>query len=298
MYGRRCIDLVWWMETAAQRGVHTPSLSRATRSAVASSRCCRSASSSSAARRPAFRRCCSTCSPAWARGTSRSARPGSPSPTRWCCRAGSTPPTSCTGAGSSTWSSRTARAKPRSSTWCAPSTPPARHAGGAAGRTVASPITYEMLLAIVDQWTEAAMALTDRDLRLMERLARAQVRWPGRRRGGRGRGDQTPRTRHRLGRGALGPHRLGRRAHRHHRVGAAELTQRRLRLRPPHSQRDNMARSWAREYGLDRWASIPASSARRRSSSNAFAVRAMIGRRVRPCSCSRSRMCAWRCSRP
>ena len=23
MYGRRCIDLVWWMETAAQRGVHT-----------------------------------------------------------------------------------------------------------------------------------------------------------------------------------------------------------------------------------------------------------------------------------
>ena len=23
MYGRRCIDLVWWMETAAMRGVHT-----------------------------------------------------------------------------------------------------------------------------------------------------------------------------------------------------------------------------------------------------------------------------------
>jgi len=44
---------------------------------------------------------------------------------------------------------------------------------------VASPITYEMLLAIVDQWTEAAMALTDRDLRLMERLARAQVRKAG-----------------------------------------------------------------------------------------------------------------------
>ena len=46
-------------------------------------------------------------------------------------------------------------------------------------RSVASPITYEMLLAIVDQWTEAAMALTDRDLRLMERLARAQVRKAG-----------------------------------------------------------------------------------------------------------------------
>ena len=44
---------------------------------------------------------------------------------------------------------------------------------------MAAPITYESLLAIVDQWTEAAMTLTDRDLRLMERLARAQVRKAG-----------------------------------------------------------------------------------------------------------------------
>ena len=33
--------------------------------------------------------------------------------------------------------------------------------------------------AIVDQWAETAMTLTDRDLRLMERLARAQVRKAG-----------------------------------------------------------------------------------------------------------------------
>ena len=46
-------------------------------------------------------------------------------------------------------------------------------------RRLASPITYESLLAIVDQWAETAMALTDRDLRLMERLARAQVRKAG-----------------------------------------------------------------------------------------------------------------------
>ncbi len=46
-------------------------------------------------------------------------------------------------------------------------------------RRVAAPITYESLLAIVDQWAEAAMKLTDRDLRLMERLARAQVRKVG-----------------------------------------------------------------------------------------------------------------------
>jgi DSF synthase len=46
-------------------------------------------------------------------------------------------------------------------------------------RRLAAPITYEMLLAIVDQWTESALTLGDRDLRLMERLARAQVRKAG-----------------------------------------------------------------------------------------------------------------------
>jgi len=42
-----------------------------------------------------------------------------------------------------------------------------------------TPITYESLLAVVDQWAEAALRLTTRDLRLMERLARAQVRKVG-----------------------------------------------------------------------------------------------------------------------
>ena len=46
-------------------------------------------------------------------------------------------------------------------------------------RRHASPITYESLMTIVDQWTETALHLTDRDLRLMERLARAQVRKAG-----------------------------------------------------------------------------------------------------------------------
>ncbi|MEQ1686676.1 MAG: crotonase/enoyl-CoA hydratase family protein [Burkholderiaceae bacterium] len=41
------------------------------------------------------------------------------------------------------------------------------------------PITYEALVEIVGQWTETAMTLADRDLRLMERLARAQVRKAG-----------------------------------------------------------------------------------------------------------------------
>jgi DSF synthase len=47
------------------------------------------------------------------------------------------------------------------------------------GRRMSSPITYDALMSIVDKWTETAMELTDRDLRLMERLARAQVRKAG-----------------------------------------------------------------------------------------------------------------------
>lgn len=44
---------------------------------------------------------------------------------------------------------------------------------------MASPVRYESLQAIVSLWAETAMTLTDRDLRLMERLARAQARKAG-----------------------------------------------------------------------------------------------------------------------
>ncbi len=46
-------------------------------------------------------------------------------------------------------------------------------------RSAAAPITYESLMQIVTHWTDVAMTLTDRDLRLMERLARAQARKAG-----------------------------------------------------------------------------------------------------------------------
>jgi DSF synthase len=46
-------------------------------------------------------------------------------------------------------------------------------------RRQAAPVTYESLMTIVDQWTTNALQLTDRDLRLMERLARAQARKAG-----------------------------------------------------------------------------------------------------------------------
>lgn len=44
---------------------------------------------------------------------------------------------------------------------------------------MAAPITYESLLATVELWAETALTLTTRDLRLMERLARAQARKAG-----------------------------------------------------------------------------------------------------------------------
>jgi DSF synthase len=46
-------------------------------------------------------------------------------------------------------------------------------------RSLAMPITYESLIDIVDHWAETALTLTDRDLRLMERLAKAQIRKVG-----------------------------------------------------------------------------------------------------------------------
>jgi DSF synthase len=44
---------------------------------------------------------------------------------------------------------------------------------------LATPITREALMTTVNLWAESALQLTDRDLRLMERLARAQVRKAG-----------------------------------------------------------------------------------------------------------------------
>lgn len=51
-------------------------------------------------------------------------------------------------------------------------------------RRVAAPITFESLQTVVDQWATTALSLTNRDMRLMERLARAQVRKVGGAEGG------------------------------------------------------------------------------------------------------------------
>jgi DSF synthase len=46
-------------------------------------------------------------------------------------------------------------------------------------RRIAAPIRRDTLSSVVDLWAQAAMQLTQRDLRLMERLARAQARKVG-----------------------------------------------------------------------------------------------------------------------
>lgn len=47
------------------------------------------------------------------------------------------------------------------------------------GQRLAAPVHRSSLDAIVDLWAESALSLTDRDLRLMDRLARAQARKAG-----------------------------------------------------------------------------------------------------------------------
>lgn len=51
-------------------------------------------------------------------------------------------------------------------------------------RSLAAPITYDSLMSIVDRWATNSLNLTERDLRLMERLARAQIRKAGGAEGG------------------------------------------------------------------------------------------------------------------
>jgi DSF synthase len=57
-----------------------------------------------------------------------------------------------------------------------------RHRGTLAAlraRRMAAPVQHESLLRVVEHWAQSALQLTDRDLRLMERLARAQARKVG-----------------------------------------------------------------------------------------------------------------------
>ena len=182
LYARRCIDLVWWLENAAQIGVHTTALVQGDtlgwRPRIGAARSTRS--SSSAAPRPAFPRSCSTCSPAWerwnltirrrlrrrqrddpvradlhrrsaassrARRHRRRGRRGEAALDKWCMR--------CTRACAARWR------RCRRAAW---------------------PLRLRYEIAADDRRSlggQRRSQLNDRDMRLMERLARAQVRKVG-----------------------------------------------------------------------------------------------------------------------
>ena len=182
LYGRRCVDLVWWLENAAQRGVHTTVL-------VQGDTLGGGLESVLPFHKVIFERSAQAGFPevlfnlfpgmgAW-NFTIRKAgfavanemilsgrlytadqllppQPGRPGGRRRRRRSGDR-----------------ARGAHRSTRGCAARWRRCRRSA------IAAPITYESLLAIVDHWAETALTLTDRDLRLMERLARAQVRKAG-----------------------------------------------------------------------------------------------------------------------
>ncbi len=248
MYGRRCVDLVWWMENAAQRGVHTTVL-------VQGDTLGGGLESVLPFHKVIFERSAQAGFPevlfnlfpgmgAW-NFTIRKAGFAVANEMILSGRlytAEQLQRRSLVDAGGRR---RRRRGRDRSR-WCARSTRACAARSRRCRRAaLAAPITYESLLAIVDQWAETAMTLTDRDLRLMERLARAQVRKAGGARRRRGRGDQALELDTAWGEDAQRLHRTGTRIrHRRHRLGCAATERHRPSgvLQPGASS----SRSWSR----------------------------------------------------
>ena len=250
MYGRRCVDLVWWLENAAQRGVHTTVL-------VQGDTLGGGLESVLPFHKVIFERSAQAGFPE----VLFNLFPGMGAWNFTIRKAGfavanemilSRPPLhrrpAATGAAWSTWSSTTARARRRSSTSVRTVDPRLRGTLAALqAQRLAAPITYESLMAIVDQWAETALT-PDRPRPAPDGAPGARPGAQGRRRRrGRGRGDQAHRTRHRLGRGAQRQHRLGRRVAPASRPGtrAAEAAAADAR-RCGYSQRGSISRSWSR----------------------------------------------------
>jgi DSF synthase len=181
MYGRRCIDMVWWLEHAAERGVHTTVL-------VQGDTLGGGLESVLPFHKVVFERSAQAGFPevlfnlfpgmgAWPL-TIRKAGfavanemvlSGRLFTAEQLKRRGLVDAVAEDGEGESAVEAIVHATEPRLRGTLA-----ALHA-----RRLAAPITYESLLAVVDLWSEMALALTTRDLRLMERLARAQVRKVG-----------------------------------------------------------------------------------------------------------------------
>ena len=182
MYGRRCVDLVWWLENAAQRGVHTTVLVQGDTLGgglesvlpfhkVIFERSAQAGFPGGAVQpvprhgrlelhdpqgRLRGRQRHDAVRAALHRRAAAAAQPGRPGGRRRRGRGG------------------------HRRTWCAPSTRACAARWRRCRRSAwprRSPTSR--CSTIVDLWAETALTLTDRDLRLMERLARAQVRKAG-----------------------------------------------------------------------------------------------------------------------
>lgn len=181
LYGRRCVDLVWWMETAAQRGIHTTVL-------VQGDTLGGGLESVMPFHRVIFERSAQAGFPevlfnlfpgmgAW-HFTIRKAGfaianemilSGRLYTADQLYRRGLVDVIAEDGEGEAAVDHVVRSVHPRLRGTLA----------ALQARGVAIPITHESLMAVVDHWSDVAMTLTDRDLRLMERLARAQVRKAG-----------------------------------------------------------------------------------------------------------------------
>ena len=181
LYGRRCVDLVWWMETAAQRGVHTTVL-------VQGDTLGGGLESVMPFHKVIFERSAQAGFPE----VLFNSFPGMGAWNFTIRKAGFAVANEMILSGRLYTAEQLHRAPP--------GRPGGRRRHGEAAieqvvrsvdprlrgtlaalqaQRLAAPITYESLLEIVDQWANTALNLTDRDLRLMERLARAQARKGG-----------------------------------------------------------------------------------------------------------------------
>ena len=181
LYGRRCVDLVWWMENAAQRGVHTTVL-------VQGDTLGGGLESVLPFHKVIFERSAQAGFPevlfnlfpgmgAW-NFTIRKAGfaianemilSGTLYTTDQLYRRGLVDVVVNDGEGEAALEQAIRTVDPRLRGTLA----------ALQAQRFAAPIPYDSLLSIVDQWAETAMGLTNRDLRLMERLARAQARKAG-----------------------------------------------------------------------------------------------------------------------
>lgn len=181
MYGRRCVDLVWWMENAARRGVHTMVL-------VQGDTLGGGLESVLPFHKVVFERSAQAGFPE----VLFNLFPGMGAWHFTIRRAGFTVANEMILSGKLYTADQLLRRGlvdlvvedgegPMAIEQLARLTDPRLRGTLAAlqAQRTAAPIGYESLMAVVDQWADTAMTLTDRDLRLMERLARAQARKVG-----------------------------------------------------------------------------------------------------------------------